>query len=72
MCIFMSTRKFGNRGEVTEIGEKAMKLEDAMIILKEKIPVQDPAIKTSFMSIDEIARIFSKSQSLYRGLEKPL
>jgi len=39
-----------------------------------KIPVQVPAIKTCFMSIDEIARIFSKSQSLkvipsYRGGE---
>ena len=31
-----------------------------------QIPVQVPAIKKCFMSIDEIARIFSKSQSLYR------
>ena len=31
-----------------------------------EIPVQVPAIKTCFMSKDEIARIFSKSQSLYR------
>jgi len=35
----------------------------------EKIPVQVPAIKTWIMSIDEIVRIFSKSQSLYRGGE---
>ena len=34
-----------------------------------KIPVQVPAIKICFMSIDEIAWIFSKSQSLYRGGE---
>ena len=34
-----------------------------------EIAVQVPAIKTCFMSIDEIARIFSKSQSLYRGGE---
>ena len=34
-----------------------------------EIPVQVPEIKTCFMSIDEIARIFSKSQSLYRGGE---
>ena len=36
----------------------------------EKIPVQVPAIETCFMSIDEIAQIFSKSQSpLYIGGE---
>jgi len=34
-----------------------------------KIPVQVPAIETCFMSIDEVAWIFSKSQSLYRGGE---
>ena len=34
-----------------------------------EIPVQVPAIKTCFMSTDEIARIFSKSQSLCRGGE---
>ena len=34
-----------------------------------EIPVQDPAIKTCFTSVDELARIFSKSQSLYRGEE---
>ena len=33
------------------------------------IPIQVPAIETCFMPIDEIARIFSKSQSLYRGGE---
>ena len=33
------------------------------------IPVQVPAIETCFMSIDEIARIFSKSKSLRRGGE---
>ena len=33
------------------------------------ILVQVPAIETCFMSIDEIVRIFSKSQSLYRGGE---
>ena len=32
-----------------------------------EIPVQVPAIETCFTSIDEIARIFFKSQSLYRG-----
>ena len=31
-----------------------------------KIPVQVPAIKICFMSIDEIARIFFQSYSLYR------
>ena len=34
-----------------------------------EIPVQVPAIKTCFISVDEIARIFLKSQSLYRGGE---
>jgi len=34
-----------------------------------EIPVQVPTIKTCFRSIDEIARIFSKSQSLHRGGE---
>ena len=34
-----------------------------------EIPVQVPTIKTRFTSIDDIARIFSKSQSLYRGGE---
>ena len=28
-----------------------------------KIPIQDPAIETCFMSIDKIARMFSKFQS---------
>ena len=32
-----------------------------------KIPVQVPAIETCFMSIDEIAQIFSKCQSPYIG-----
>jgi len=35
--------------------------------MDEKIPVQVPAIETCFMSIDEIAQIFYKSHSLYRG-----
>ena len=46
--------------------------QDAFYILwvwELEIPVQVPAIRTCFMSIDEIARIFSKSQSLYRGGE---
>ena len=34
-----------------------------------KIPIKVPAIETCFMSIDEIAQIFSKSQGLYRGGE---
>ena len=34
-----------------------------------KIPVQVPAIERCFMSIDEIARIFSKSRSPYIGGE---
>ena len=34
--------------------------------MKKEIPVQVPAIETCFTSIDEIARIFAKSQSLHR------
>jgi len=39
------------------------------MILMQIIPFQVPGIETCSMSIDEIARIFSKSQSLYRGGE---
>ena len=48
-------------------------LEDTHILLHYNyttfsgIPAQVPAIETCFMSVDEIARIFSKSLGLYRG-----
>jgi len=48
----------------TEVMEKG-KIIGRSLCTK-RIPVQVPAIKTCFTSIDEIARIFSKSQSLYR------
>ena len=51
------------------LGHQARPGVDKGTRTKIEIPVQVPAIETCFMSIDEIARIFSKSQGPYRGGE---
>ena len=44
-------------------------MNDVSVYIFKEIAVQVPAIETCFMSINEIAQIFSKSQGLYRGGE---